>query len=536
MIDSNGSDEEILGVCKIQSITPTKKPEQKILSEMEIQFPEGTVTGILGPSGSGKTTLLSFVTDNIPSNLTARGKLEIPGSVAFVPQDDRLHGFYTCKSYLEHYARLSGLPVNEETNNYIDELLVDVGLAEQANTIVGDIFFKGLSGGQMRRLSIALEALTRPDNLFLDEPTSGLDAESALQVLYFLKRYVRAAPHRRVILTIHQPSSFIWKEIDNIALLAKGTLVYQGPRTHMESFFDFAGYPTPAEYNPADHYVTVVNDDFGNHKMSVDEWGQTFTEFEARTTKDDGNCRTMGSFKYRSSWINARTKDEIETQRAGPVQATVELTTRYFRNLFFNPGILGTRIAMYSMLALMVGSLFWDLGNRHDFASIQSRTAILFYCVAFFIFMSIAVLPFTVMERSIVDKEVRNSYYHPAIYQVAQGIASIPGTAILAFIVTLVIITLTKLKEPLWYFITMFLSLLCGEALAQLVSHIVPHFVIGMAIVAGLYGFFMLFMGFMLVPSEFPDWLSWTYYVGMQTYSWRVFMYTEFCCDDEQVW
>jgi len=191
---------------------------------------------------------------------------------------------------------------------------------------------------------------------------------------------------------------------------------------------------------------------------------------------------------------------------------------------------------MYSMLALMVGSLFWDLGNRHDFASIQSRTAILFYCVAFFIFMSIAVLPFTVMERSIVDKEVRNSYYHPAIYQVAQGIASIPGTAILAFIVTLVIITLTKLKEPLWYFITMFLSLLCGEALAQLVSHVVPHFVIGMAIVAGLYGFFMLFMGFMLVPSEFPDWLSWTYYVGMQTYSWRVFMYTEFCCDDEQVW
>eukprot|EP00521_Asterionellopsis_glacialis_P020438 CAMPEP_0195337772 /NCGR_PEP_ID=MMETSP0708-20121125/17114_1 /TAXON_ID=33640 /ORGANISM="Asterionellopsis glacialis, Strain CCMP134" /LENGTH=125 /DNA_ID=CAMNT_0040408869 /DNA_START=72 /DNA_END=446 /DNA_ORIENTATION=+ len=125
------------------------------------------------------------------------------------------------------------------------------------------------------------------------------------------------------------------------------------------------------------------------------------------------------------------------------------------------------------------------------------------------------------MERSIVDKEVRNSYYHPAIYQVAQGIASIPGTAILAFIVTLVIITLTKLKEL---------------ALAQLVSHVVPHFVIGMAIVAGLYGFFMLFMGFMLVPSEFPDWLSWTYYVGMQTYSWRVFMYTEFCCDDEQVW
>mmetsp|Transcript_12998 Transcript_12998/g.18152 ORF Transcript_12998/g.18152 Transcript_12998/m.18152 type:complete len:249 (-) Transcript_12998:47-793(-) len=201
MVDSNGFDEEICGICKIQSITPTKKTEHEILSQMEIQFPEGTVTGILGPSGSGKTTLLSFVTNNIPSNLTARGKLNIPGSAAFVPENDRLHGFYTCKSYLEHYARLSGLPANDETTNCIDELLADVGLAEQANTVVGDIFFQGLSGGQMRRLSIALEALTRPDNLYLDEPTSGLDTESALQVMYFLKRYVRAAPHRPVILS-----------------------------------------------------------------------------------------------------------------------------------------------------------------------------------------------------------------------------------------------------------------------------------------------------------------------------------------------
>lgn len=100
--------------------------------------------------------------------------------------------------------------------------------------------------------------------------------------------------------------------------------------------------------------------------------------------------------------------------------------------------------------------------------------------------MSIAVLPFTVMERAIVDKEVRNSYYHPAAYQLAQATSSIPGTALLAFIVTVVVIGFTKLRDPLWYFVTMFLSLVCAEALAQLVSHVVPHFVIGMALVAGV--------------------------------------------------
>jgi len=205
-----------------------------------------------------------------------------------------------------------------------------------------------------------------------------------------------------------------------------------------------------------------------------------------------------------------------------------ELTYRYFLNLWFNPGILGTRIAMYSMLALMVGALFWQLGDREDFESIQSRAAVLFYCVSFFIFMSVAVLPFTVMERAIVDKEIMNNYYHPVMYQISQGISSIPGAAVLALLTTVIIVPMTGLNGIGWYFLDMFLSLVVAEALAQLVSHVVPHFVIGMAVIAGLYGFFMLFLGFMLVPSDFPDWLRWTYDIAFHTYSWRTFMVNEF--------
>merc|ERR1712113_61551 len=176
----------------------------------------------------------------------------------------------------------------------------------------------------------------------------------------------------------------------------------------------------------------------------------------------------------------------------------------------------------------MVGALFWELGDRHDYESILSRAAVLFYCVAFFIFMSVAVLPITVMERDIVDKEVLNGYYNPYCYQIAQGIATIPGAAVLAGLVSLIIITMLKFKDPAWYFLNMFLSLMTSEALAQMVSHAVPHFVIGIAMIAGLFGFFMLFQGFMLVPSDFPDWLRWTNSVAFHTYSWRSFMVTEF--------
>ena len=142
--------------------------------------------------------------------------------------------------------------------------------------------------------------------------------------------------------------------------------------------------------------------------------------------------------------------------------------------------------------------------------------------------MSVAVLPFTVMERDIVDKEVLNRYYNPIYYQLSQGLSSIPGCAILAGIVTIIIITMTKLNEPYWYFLNMFLSLMVAEALAQLISHMVPHFVIGMALLAGCYGFFMLIQGFMLVPSQFPNWLEWLNPVAFHTYSWRSFMDFEF--------
>ena len=88
-----------------------------------------------------------------------------------MPQGDYLHGFYTCTSYMQHYARLTGMKLDEETNKKIDEILTDLGLASHKSTRVGDVFLSGLSGGQKRRLGIALEALSSPQNFFLDEPT-----------------------------------------------------------------------------------------------------------------------------------------------------------------------------------------------------------------------------------------------------------------------------------------------------------------------------------------------------------------------------
>ena len=191
------------GNACIQSVLtqPKRKSAPRmLLNPMTLEFPEGCVTAILGPSGSGKSTLLNFITGSNAGNVVATGEVNIQGQNAFVPQDDRLHGFYTVTSYLKHYARLSGQTVSEHTDEKIEKLLSSLGLSNQKDTLVGDIFFRGLSGGQKRRLSVGLETFSCPKNLFLDEPTSGLDSESALWLLKYLKRYVQEASGRRVSL------------------------------------------------------------------------------------------------------------------------------------------------------------------------------------------------------------------------------------------------------------------------------------------------------------------------------------------------
>jgi ABC-type multidrug transport system ATPase subunit len=180
------------------------------------------------------------------------------------------------------------------------------------------------------------------------------DSESALRLMEFVKGYARAGSGRRVILTIHQPSSFIWQLMDNVILLAKGKLMYQGSRENMEKFFESCGHATPMGWNPADHYVTMVNDEFRDHAKSVDEWADSYKKWQNKNPLGGPNSSAFlapPQNKDRSkSMVAAAQKEMVETKRSNSFYAVGPLLYRYLLNLWLNPGILGTRIAMYSML------------------------------------------------------------------------------------------------------------------------------------------------------------------------------------------
>ena len=183
----------------------------------------GSLLAVMGPSGSGKTSLLDILADRagkgrFQGEILFDGK---PRSRSYIPsyvqQEDSLLGSFTTRETLMYTAALT-LPFSIGKSNRISivgSLIKELGLEVCKDTRVGDVFIKGLSGGQKRRLSLGLSLIACPVILLLDEPTSGLDAASSLGIMKLLSK-LAIEKNIAVLCTLHQPSSEIWTLFDKV--------------------------------------------------------------------------------------------------------------------------------------------------------------------------------------------------------------------------------------------------------------------------------------------------------------------------------
>ena len=196
----------------------SKKPRvnKLILSDLSGVFQPGRLTAIMGASGAGKTSLLRVIageanSGNLSGTILINGNesstKDIKSVSGFVFQDDVILSTMTVKEAIT-MAALLRLPKTMSRSaklGRVDEMIKLLNLGKAADTIIGDASIKGVSGGERKRCSMAMELITDPSVLFLDEPTSGLDTFMAYSVVKTLSNL--AASGRTVISTIHQPSS-----------------------------------------------------------------------------------------------------------------------------------------------------------------------------------------------------------------------------------------------------------------------------------------------------------------------------------------
>ncbi|KAJ3267878.1 hypothetical protein HDV01_003865 [Terramyces sp. JEL0728] len=204
----------------------------------------------MGPSGAGKTTFLNVLSGKV--NRTA-GQLYIndtEGSlgmfkniIGFVPQEDTMLREMTVRENIYHSARIRAPTswTDQEVSTYVDALLKALQLDRVADSLIGDEYTRGVSGGQRKRVNIGMELGALPLAVFLDEPTSGLDSTSSLNVAVLLKNMAELG--LSTIAVIHQPRLEIYNEIDDILLLIPGgRTAYLGPRENAQEYFENLGY------------------------------------------------------------------------------------------------------------------------------------------------------------------------------------------------------------------------------------------------------------------------------------------------------
>jgi ABC-type multidrug transport system ATPase subunit len=263
----------------------------------------GTLVGILGGSGVGKTTLLNVLSGitkpqsgevliNGYNLYSDEGKIHLKSVIGFVPQDDLLIEELTVWQNLYYSAKMCLDNLSEgKLLDVVNQTLTELDLDEIRNLKVGNSLNKVISGGQRKRLNIALELIREPTILFVDEPTSGLSSVDSEIVMNLLKEQTYRG--KLVIINIHQPSSDLYKMFDKIMIIDKGgyQIFYGNPSEAIVYFKTKASYANPDEDQcivcgniNSDQLLQIIEakvvNENGKHthirKVTPKEWAEKF--------------------------------------------------------------------------------------------------------------------------------------------------------------------------------------------------------------------------------------------------------------------
>ncbi|EQC30807.1 hypothetical protein SDRG_11567 [Saprolegnia diclina VS20] len=514
---------ETLPACTLswKDLSYSARSKKAILHDVSGRCGPGEFLAILGPSGSGKTTLLDLLADRISSGKTTgaivlNGLPREPRSfravASYVAQDDTLLGSFTVLETLQFAARLS-LPSTvspAERDTRLQRVIDAMGLRSCVHTLVGDMFRKGLSGGQKRRLSIAIELLKQPRVLLLDEPTSGLDSATTLNVVQCIASLCRD-DRCTVICTIHQPSARVFQLFDNVLLLAQGRAVYRGPPQAIVAHFRPLGYDCPEHTSPAEYYLRIVNTDFHSH-ADID----ALADAVANTALHD---QLLLEAAASAPW-------SVAPQRPSPLAQIVVFLDRNLLNTLRNPGIFWVRLVMYSLLSAMAGTMYMHPtpGPAHD----ANLVALLFGVPAFCIFMSVAALPFFLEQRAVFARERANWGVNVLSFVVANFVVALPALFMIALCSTSLVVPAAGLGGFGVYFGAFYLGLIVAESVVHVLGAAVGHAIGGIALGAGLFGQFMLCQGYLVARESIPIYWRWCHTLAFHSYVFQVLMHNEF--------
>ncbi|RWS20441.1 protein white-like protein, partial [Leptotrombidium deliense] len=199
--------------------------------------------------------------------------------------------------------RLSGGYHQRQITDRINELVKELELQKCLNVYIGGLRRKGISGGEKKRVAVASEIIGCPPVLFLDEPTSGLDLHIAEKIVTLLRKL--CAGGSTIICTIHQPSSQMFHQFDDLLLLSEGRVAFLGTLSDAQTFFERQGADIPLRYNPIDVYIEMLAIDSNDYHNCIERSEEICYAFESSEFREliyiDRKPVKLNALDFRSS-------------------------------------------------------------------------------------------------------------------------------------------------------------------------------------------------------------------------------------------
>ncbi|XP_041367140.1 protein white-like [Gigantopelta aegis] len=492
-----------------------------------------TLLAIIGASGAGKSSLLNVLTGRNVSKYCVTGEVQVNGInvgtgmrniSAYVQQHELFIGNMTVKETLVFRAllRMDKCLDQKARLARVDEVIGEMGLSKCVNTRIGTPGGKkGISGGEMKRLSFACEMLTNPPLMFCDEPTSGLDSFMAQNIVQTLKETTQKG--RTILCTIHQPSSEVFALFDHVLLLAEGRTAFMGTAQKAYSFFSGLGYPCPVNFNPADFYVLTlaiipgkedetrktvqtICDAFDQSEEMNEIASETEILMKQNHEKELESVLFQDAFdqsndRYKASWVK-------------------QFRIVFWRTwmCFFRDDLLFKVRAMQSIVIGLVLGLVY-LRQDYDMTGVRNISGAIFLIIANQTFVNLfAVLNTFPIEIAVFLREYGSGLYRVDVYYLAKIAAEMPSFIVFPFLYSSVSYWLIGLHDSLQSFVmhtgVLMLVANISGAVGYFVSSVARSVSLALSVAPPLMVPLMLFGGFLISDGSIPVYFIWMKYVS----------------------
>ncbi|KAJ1767965.1 ATP-binding cassette transporter snq2 [Coemansia sp. RSA 1813] len=542
--------------------------KRHLLHKITGSVADGEMLLVLGRPGSGCSTLLRVLGNQRKTYTRIDGTVlyggltpkevarHYRGEVAYNQEDDVHFPTLTVRKTLEFAINCKipsrqVLPDPERYRREFMDMLLDMyGLKGCADTIVGNAFLRGVSGGERKRVSIAEQVASGASVDVWDGSTRGLDSSSALDYVRSL-RINADLLQKSVVATIYQASESIYQLFDKVMVIDEGRQIYFGPIDKAVGYFHSIGIDKPKRQTTSDFLTGITQLHERRVRPGWEERApKTAEEFEQLWIQSPEYEQTMQDAKELYEQIQTdnrpselrtfidRTKmgtSRLHFRKKSPYTTTFLfqfylLIIREWEIFLGNKTQIVFKVIYNISFAIIVGTLFIRLPHNTD--SFFTRGGVLFFALLFNSLTSMAEIPKAVTGRQVVYKHKGLAMYHPAALSLAQTLVDTPFMLFQVVVFGAILYWATALQRTAGHFLAFLLFLyigaLCLTAFFRLIGNISPNVDVGHTISGICLLFMILYVGYLIPPPHMHNYFKWIYWTNPLAYGFKALVSNEY--------